>query len=120
MTSQHLTKDARALTDGVVTYLRRRGGNDSVVPKVQRLLIRVSEQAKKEKRAIVQTGVPLNASEKSSLEAILFRLLGHEVVVENTVHPDVVGGLRIQVADWVVDTTIKNQLNELIAKLVTH
>jgi F0F1-type ATP synthase delta subunit len=116
----NLTKDARALSDGVMKYLRRDGKNTSSVPKVQRLLTRVTAQARKEKVAFVETGIALNNIEKKSLETMLAKMLDHEISVENTVNPEVVGGMKIQVGDWVVDTTLASQLQELAVNLTAE
>jgi len=115
-----LTKDARALSDGVMTYLKRGGKNTSAVPKVQRLLTRVTAQARKEKTALVETGIALNLIEKKSLETMLAKILGHEITIENAVNPTVVGGMKIQVGDWVVDTTLASQLQQLAANLTAE
>jgi len=115
-----LTKDARDLSDGVVSYLRRGSKVSSAVPKIQRLLTRVTAQARKEKTALVESGIALTVAEKQSLEKTLERIIGHEIAVENTVNPSVVGGLRIQVGDWVVDTTIASQLSQLAHNLMAQ
>ncbi len=115
-----LTKDARGLIDGVVTYLRHQGRAKSVVPKVQTLLGRVAAQARKEKIARVETSVALTVSEKNALQKVLTRMVGREVRVESVVTPEVLGGLRIQIGDWVVDTTLTSQLDQMGRTLQTQ
>jgi F0F1-type ATP synthase delta subunit len=39
------------------------------------------------------------------------------MTVENKINPEIVGGLRIQVADWLVDTSIASQLTKLAESL---
>ena len=117
MRSSFITKDARELSDRVVDYLRRSGRAATVVPKVQKLLTRVTEQARKEKMALVSTAIALTSDEKEALAVLLSKKLSHEVVIENVVKPEVLGGLRIQVGDWVVDTTIVSQLSQLAEQL---
>jgi F-type H+-transporting ATPase subunit delta len=114
---QTVTKNVRELSDGVVQYLRHEGRSSSMVPKVQRLLSRVSAQAHNEKTALVESSVALTPSEKKGLEQTLSKIIGHDMTVENKINPEIVGGLRIQVADWLVDTSIASQLTKLAESL---
>ena len=111
--NQPLNKDARGFVDEVVTYIRGDRRSKSSLPKVQMLLGKVTAQAKKEKLARVESSVTLTPDEKKAIQHMLERLIGHEVQLECTVTPDVIGGLRIQVADWIVDTTLTTQLTQL-------
>jgi F-type H+-transporting ATPase subunit delta len=112
-----LTKYARGLVDGVVTFLRGDSRSKSVAPKVERFLGKVTAQARKEKVARVETSVPLTEAEVQSIEAMLAKLIGHPVAVTSVISPEVIGGLRIQVADWIVDTTVQTQLAEMANSL---
>ncbi len=108
-----LTKDARGLVDGVVNYLRHEDRSKTVLPKVQAFLGKVTASAKKEKIAKVETSVSLTEDEETRIVKILTKLLGHEVQLESTVNPLIIAGLRIQVGDWIVDTTMRGQLEQL-------
>jgi F-type H+-transporting ATPase subunit delta len=113
-----LTKDARELVEGVVTYLRDETREKSVVPKVERFLGKLTVSAKKEKVARVESSVSLTADEVKKIELTLKKHIGYDVTVKNIVTPDVIGGLRIQVADWIVDTTFQTQLSRIAATLL--
>jgi len=112
-----LTKDAKGLVEGVVTYLRGDARAKTVAPKVERFLGKVTAQARKEKEARVETSVALTDGETKSIEAMLVKLIGHPVSVTSIISPELIGGLRIQVADWIVDTTFQTQLAEIAASL---
>lgn len=120
MAGKLLSKDARDLSDGLVMYLKKNGKASSVVPKVQKLLTRVSAQAKKDNTAIVESSVALSSSEKEAIRAAVRKVLNHDVSIDNVVTPEVIGGLRIQVGDWVVDTTVAHQLSQLAGRLTTQ
>jgi ATP synthase F1 delta subunit len=120
MADQTLTKDARELSDGLITYLKKNGKVASVVPKVQKLLTRVSAQAKKDHTAVVETSVALSTAEKEAIRDALRKVLNHDVSIDNVVAPELIGGLRIQVGDWVVDTTVAHQLSQLAGRLTTQ
>jgi F-type H+-transporting ATPase subunit delta len=115
--STPLTKDARGFVDGVVTYLRTDGKAQGVVPKVEAFLGKMTSAAKKEKTAKIKSSVALTANEKKSLEKALGRALGHEVGLECSVDEDLLGGMRVQIGDWVVDTTLKSQLEQMAEML---
>lgn len=108
-----MTKDARGLVDGVMTYLRHEGRSKSVMPKVQAFLTKVTTKAKQEKAATLESSVELTDDEKKRIEAILVRVLGHDITMECVVNPQIIAGFRIQVGDWVVDTTLKSQLEQM-------
>lgn len=114
---QSLSKDARGLVDGVVEYMRRDGKSKSTLPKVAAFLGKVTESTRKEKTAHIKTAIELNAKEKSALSDVLSNVLGHDVELECTVDSALIAGLRIQVGDWIVDTSLKSQLEEMATQL---
>ncbi len=114
---QSLSKDARGLIDGVVEYMRRDGKSKSSVPKVAAFLGKVTAQTREEKMARVTTAVALSETEKKSLASVLSKIMGHDVELEITVNGALIAGLRIQVGDWIVDTSLKSQLEEMATQL---
>ena len=115
MSLQPLTKDARGFVNGVVDYLKKDGKARSSAPKVQALLRKVTSQARKEATATVESPVSLTLGEKQQLNAVLARLIGHSVHLDIRVNPALLGGIRILVGDWIVDTSLTHQL-ELMGK----
>ena len=110
-----LTKDAKGFIDGVVSYLSSEKSGPTVMPRVTTLLHKVSAQAKKERFAKVTSVVSLTTDEKKHIALILTKLLGHGVEIETVVDTHLVGGLRIQVADWILDTSLDRQLTEMVS-----
>ena len=113
MAAEPLTKDARGFVDGVVTYLREDKKTRDVAPKVQTLLSKVSAAARKQKVAHVTASVELTSKETDKLAGVLAKFLGHEVDVETTVDASLLGGFRINVGDWVVDTSLATSVDAL-------
>ncbi len=109
-----LSKDARGFVDSVVGYLEDEKKHGAAV-RVSALLTRVTHQAKREKNALVETSVPLSPGEKTHVERLLGSLLGHSVDVTYSVLPDVIAGMTIKVADWIVDTSFHSQLLDMEA-----
>lgn len=112
---QTLTKDAKGFIDGVVTYLSSDKSEPAVMPRVTSLLHKVSAQAKKERFAKVYSTVNLTSGEKEHIVQVLTKLLGHGVEIETVIDAHLVGGLRIQVADWILDTSLDRQLTEMVS-----
>lgn len=78
-------------------------------------LLRASELAAERRRrllAVVTAAVPLSAAQQERLTGMLERAYGRTVQVNITVDPAVVGGLRIQVGNEVVDGTMLSRLEE--------
>ncbi len=93
--------------------------SSNMMPEIQILLEKITSQAKKEKVAKIESGVELNPKEEKAIGAFLERLIGHPVALRCHVNPHVLGGLKIQVGDWVVDTTLSNQLHQLSEVLLS-
>lgn len=113
-----LTKDERGFVEGIVSYLKKDSRSKSAVPKVQAFLGKVTARAKKEKIAFVESSVALTQNEKSIIEQVLANHIGHQVRIECTVNPDVLGGFQIRVGDWIIDTTLDSQLKQMANLLV--
>lgn len=119
MSTTGLTKDARGLASEVVAYLKADARMKSVTPRVASLFTKVTAQAVGHKTARVETGVPLGDAQKKALIQVLSKKTGHAIEVENVVTPEVIGGLRIRLGDWVIDTTLSGELASLARSLTT-
>ncbi len=114
-----LTKDARGFVTGVVDYLRKEGRVPQSIPKVRSLFQKVTSQARRESQASVESTVALTAEEKKRVTIALENLLEHTLTVHFSIQTNLIGGLRITVADWTIDTSIQEQLQSMQASL-TH
>lgn len=113
-----LSKDARGFVESVTSYIKSDAHAKQVLPKVQSLLTKVTSAAKRERIARVTSVVALSQTEKSQVDQMIDALLGHNVECSFSVNPSLLGGLRIQVADWVIDTSLESQLTMLTRSLV--
>lgn len=112
-----LTHDARGFVQGVVTHLRQTGKGSAMAPKVQSLLFKMTNGARKERQALVESAVTLTGEEEAMVERLLAKVSGHEVNLDCQVNPDLIGGIRIQMADWVMDVSIKSELADMASVL---
>jgi ATP synthase F1 delta subunit len=113
-----MNKDANEFVDGVVSYLKKDRHSKTALPRVQAFLGKVTAAAKKQKVAHVESALILTEAEKDAIERALIRHLGHEVQLECVVSPNLLGGLKIQIGDWVVDTSLKSQLDQMATILI--
>ncbi|MBI3559891.1 F0F1 ATP synthase subunit delta [Candidatus Gottesmanbacteria bacterium] len=112
-----LAKDARYFVDGVTKYLRQHGTSDDMLPKVTAALHKISNSARTEKTARVESTVVLTPKEKTEISRLLSRLLSHAVIIECTINKELIGGLRIAVGDWIVDTSLASQVRAMTDQL---
>lgn len=100
-----LTKHARGFIHDVVSYIQKGKQVNKAVPELRRLLSRVSKDAEDDITAHVYTAIPLSPEEKTQIQKVLTRVSGQEIQVISSVVPSVLGGIKIQIRDWVVDMT---------------
>ena len=67
--------------------------------------------------ATVVTATPLNAAQSERLSAVLTRRYGKKVGLNAVIDPAVVGGLRVQIADDVIDASVAARLTDLRQRL---
>ncbi|MDR6866458.1 F-type H+-transporting ATPase subunit delta [Microbacterium resistens] len=67
--------------------------------------------------AMVHTASPLSAQQRTRLTDLLARRYGHQVALNEVIDATVVGGLRVQVADDVIDGSLSARLAGLRQKL---
>ncbi|MDH6116337.1 F0F1 ATP synthase subunit delta [Kitasatospora sp. GAS204B] len=60
--------------------------------------------------ALVTTAVPLSDGQKQRLAGALAKLYGRAVLLNIDVDPEVVGGVRVQIGDEIIDGTVSSRL----------
>ncbi|OGG08964.1 hypothetical protein A2154_02025 [Candidatus Gottesmanbacteria bacterium RBG_16_43_7] len=113
-----LTKDTRGFIDSLVTLIESDGKSQSAGTKVKTMLGKVVRESVSADHARVVSAVELTTSEKSLIENLIYKKLKTNLIYEYAVDPDLIGGFRITVGDWIIDTSITTQL-ELMRKQLT-
>ncbi|MTE23088.1 F0F1 ATP synthase subunit delta [Microbacterium sp. ZXX196] len=67
--------------------------------------------------ATVHTATPLTDAQRDRLASSLSRTYGTPVTINAVVDPEVVGGIRVQIADDVIDGSISSRLADLRSRL---
>ena len=78
-----------------------------------RELVDQAAQRREKVVAIVQAAVPMTAEQTTRLVGSLGRIYGREVSVHVEVEPSLVGGIRVQVGDEVIDGSVAARLEAL-------
>ena len=65
----------------------------------------------------VVTATPLSAAQAERLSTALAKKYGRDVALNAIIDPSVVGGLRVQIADDVIDGSISGRLADLRQRL---
>jgi F-type H+-transporting ATPase subunit delta len=115
---KNLDKNARGFIDGVVKYMKTDSKSSVAETELKSLLSKVSEEDRSQSQAIVTSAVVLTESEKATVAAIIEKIVGHAVELKCQVNQDLLGGMRISVGDWVLDTSLKKQLEKLRSYLL--
>ena len=63
------------------------------------------------------TAVPLTTAQQARLREIMVRRLGFDVELNLEIDPEVIGGVRVEVRDLVMDNTVRHSLAGLRTSL---
>lgn len=69
--------------------------------------------------AEVVSAVPLTDEQKDRLSQVLSRIQGRDVLVNVTVDPAVIGGIKVRVGDEVIDGSISNRIEQARRRLTS-
>ncbi|MBK5248849.1 MAG: F0F1 ATP synthase subunit delta [Actinomycetales bacterium] len=81
------------------------------------MMSELAAERRKRLLAIVTAASPLTQAQQDRLRELLQRVYSREVQVNLALDPDVVGGLRIQIGDDVMDATMLSRLDEARRRL---
>jgi F-type H+-transporting ATPase subunit delta len=110
---------SRGLSPYIVNFIKllMEKERQSILPGVPSAFKKMLELKAKRKQAIVTTVVPLPAFEKELLEKKLRELIKEDIILENRVEPEILGGLKVQIGHTMVDGTLSRKLEELGKRL---
>lgn len=63
-------------------------------------------------RGEVITAFPMSPEEKAELEKALQELLKKEIILDSRVDPEIIGGIKVKIGDYILDGTLKSQLEK--------
>jgi F-type H+-transporting ATPase subunit delta len=100
----------------LVLLMVRRGRPGAVEP----MIARFSELLRRERGvalAQVRTALPLDDGQRAEVAARLRALTGSQVEMDETVDPDLIGGIAVRIGDQLYDASVRSRLERLRARL---
>ena len=111
-----LSGRAHTLVTELVDALARDTAGRSFTHGVRELLDQAAQRRDKVV-AFVKTARPLTDEQQGRLGASLARIYGRQVTTHVEVEPGLLGGIRVQIGDEVIDGTVAGRLDELHRKM---
>ena len=71
-----------------------------------------------ERVATVRVSEPLKDADRSRLRAALAKQYGRDIHINEVVDPSVIGGIRVEIGDDVIDGSIASRLDDARRRLV--
>lgn len=100
----------KGFVSGVISSLKSEAAAKHAVPKVEAFLNQVTQKAWDENTANVEVATTISDHESEKLGEILSRLTGREMKLKVSIKEGLIAGMRIAVGEWIIDTSIANQL----------
>lgn len=111
-----LSQKAAPETMDLIERLVLTGRRDSLAQSLVRIMDLAADR-RRQKVATVTVATPITSEQTARLAQMLSTAYGREVRVNVAVEPQIVGGMRIQIGDEVVDATVLSRLEEVRRQL---
>lgn len=103
-------------THAIVRQLVQRPAGRSIREALRQTAVIVADEAGATLATVI-TAAPLDAKQVDRLRAALAHRYGRALAINSVVDPDLLGGVRVQVGDDVIDSTISARLTDVRQKL---
>jgi F-type H+-transporting ATPase subunit delta len=87
---------------------------------IHREVHRLDDEQRGRLRVLATTATPLDAQQKSGLEASLRKMFPGEPVLETVVDPQLIGGLVLRIGDTVYDGSVQRQLEQMREQMINR
>jgi F-type H+-transporting ATPase subunit delta len=88
-------------------------GRVASLPAVHEAFRSLRDRATGRVRVTATTAAPMTPEQVERVSASLKESLKQEVILESGLKPELLGGIRLQVGDWVADGTLERRLKEM-------
>lgn len=108
-----MTAQANDLAQSFIKFLETHGATQELGDILTHLQTYYDQKIRKADTAIIKTATPLTETEETEIKIELKQIFNKELKIETIVDPEIVGGIRIQVGDIVIDRTLRSKLKEI-------
>lgn len=112
MVPEEVKKHSKKIVSTFVNFLEEEK-ETRLLSEVARELQNVAANADKEQKIQVISAVRLEEDEKKRLQSFFKSVLSEEYPLENIVSPDILGGIRVEWGDFMLDMTLRSRLVQL-------
>lgn len=87
---------------------------------IDRMIDRFAELLRRERGIVlaeVRTALPLDDGQRAEIVARLRELTGEQIEMDETVDPDLIGGIAVRIGDRLYDASVRSRLERLRARL---
>lgn len=87
---------------------------------IDRMIDRFAELLRRERGIVlaeVRTALPLDDGQRAEIVARLRELTGEQIEIDETVDPDLIGGIAVRIGDRLYDASVRSRLERLRARL---
>ena len=95
-------------------------GRISYFPKIVSCFTELRDETDGRVRGVVYVASALTASQRERLRAKIQSKLGREVVLEERIEPEVIGGFRVEIDGHVYDSSVQRHLERLRESMIRH
>ena len=88
-------------------------GRAGALPSIHESFRDLRDEASGRVRVLASTASVMPPPQSSSVKSSLAEKLKREVVLEEQVRPELLGGVRLEVGDWVADGTVARRLKDM-------
>ncbi len=89
----------------------------NILASMNEQFIELRDEAEQVIEAQLVTATKIDAKQKSSFEEALSKRLGKQIKLEASVDEEIIGGAVVRAGDWVVDGSVKAQLQKLVGAI---
>ncbi len=90
-----------------------------ILPAICASYRRLMDRQRGRSEVLVRSAVPLEDDQRDKLKSEIKRLTGLDAVLVEQVEPELLGGLTVQVADRIYDTSIRRRLRDMQGALAS-
>jgi len=109
--------DGKALPATVVLAVEALSGSHRTVDAALTAYQKVAADVQDKAAAVVRVARPLTQADTDRLAAALSRQYGKDIHVNVVVEPDLIGGIRVEIGDDIIDGTVVSRLDDAGRKL---
>jgi F-type H+-transporting ATPase subunit delta len=109
--------NSQYIVNTIVEYLED-NERELLLSEVAQNLQNIALKTSPDQRIKVTSAVKLDDTEKKGLQGFFKKILNREYHVDNTVSQKVLGGIKIEWGDFMLDLTLRSRLSKLKSELI--